>query len=99
MRVNAEKFALYRRRVAEHNAAVAALDGCLQYSIAEDPGEPGLLWVAERWRDKAAQAAHMGSAHMAEFNVFMKHLVLKSANIAAYETVDDGQWILRSGAD
>ncbi len=96
-RVCPEKFALYRRRVADHAALVAVLDGCLQYSISEDPGEPGLLWVGERWRDKAAQAAHMAGDHMAVFNGFMKHLTLKSADIAAYTCDSEGQWMMRAG--
>ena len=97
MRVAPDKFALYRRRIAQHAAVVSAMDGCLQYSISEDPGESGLLWVGERWRDKVAQAAHMGGDHMAEFNGFMKHLLLKCADIAVFETVDNGQWIMRTG--
>ena len=95
IRVAADKFALYRRRISQHAALVAAMDGCLQYSIAEDTEEAGLLWIGERWRDKAAQALHMGSGHMAEFNNFMKHLSMKSADIAVFETVDDGKWLMR----
>jgi quinol monooxygenase YgiN len=97
LRVAPEKFALYARRIATHAGLAAASDGCLQYSLAEDPGEPGLIWVGERWRDKAAQAAHLASDHMAEFNGFMKHMGLISANIAAYECEGDGQWLMRVG--
>jgi quinol monooxygenase YgiN len=95
MRVAPEKFFTYARRIVEHAARAAACDGCLQYSISEDPGEPGLLWVAERWRDKSAQAAHLASDHMAEFNNFMKHMNLRSADIAAYECLGEGQWLMR----
>ena len=95
LQVLPEKFVLYRARIAIHIAHIAALDGCLQYSISQDPGVPGKLWVSERWRDKAAQAAHMAGNHMAEFNNFMRHMELKSAHIAAYEVVDNGTWLMR----
>jgi quinol monooxygenase YgiN len=95
MRVKPEQYTLYKKRIAIQVALVSTLDGCLQYSIAEDPGEPGLLWVGERWRDKAAQAAHMGGEHMAEFNYFMRHLKMKAAHIAIYECPSEGQWLMR----
>ena len=37
--------------------ASRAEDGCLGYSYAEDVLEPGLIHVAERWRDRAALVA------------------------------------------
>jgi quinol monooxygenase YgiN len=95
MQVLPEKYVLYQKRIAIHMAFVAALDGCLQYSISHDPATEGKLWVAERWRDKAAQAAHMAGEHMAEFTYFMRHMKMKSAHIAAYEVVDDGKWLMR----
>jgi quinol monooxygenase YgiN len=95
MRVAPDKLALYLRRIADHSAVIAGSEGCVQYSIAEDPGEPGLLWIGERWRDKTAQAAHLASDHMAVFNNFMKHLKLQSADIAAYDCPGDGQWMMR----
>jgi quinol monooxygenase YgiN len=98
MRVAPEKFALYTRRIADHSAVVATSEGCLQYSISEDPGEAGLLWVGERWRDKASQAVHLASDHMATFNNFMKHMHLKSADIAVYDCDSEGQWIMRVAA-
>ena len=64
IKVQAADFAKYRRRLALHAARVQALDGCLQYSLAEDSGVDGLIWVSERWRDKASQAACLKAANL-----------------------------------
>ena len=58
IKVEPKDFAQYKRRIVLHAARVQILDGCLQYSMSEDPGIPGLIWVSERWRDIEAQAAH-----------------------------------------
>jgi quinol monooxygenase YgiN len=98
MKVQPDDFAQYRRRIILHAAQVQTLDGCLQYSLSEDPGIPGLLWVAERWRDKASQAAHLAGDHMGRFNEFMKHMPIAAAHIASYECESDGKWLMRVGS-
>jgi quinol monooxygenase YgiN len=95
MQVMPEKYALYQKRVAIHCAAVSVLDGCLQYSISPDGSIAGKLWVSERWRDRDAQAVHMASDHMAQFNYFMRHLRMQCAHIAAYEVAGEGKWLMR----
>ncbi len=97
LRVRPEDVALFSKRLALHAALVQSLDGCIQYSIASDVGEPGLLWIGERWRDKAAQGAHMGGDHMAAFNNLMKHMPLSAAHIVQYECADEGQWLMKVG--
>lgn len=97
MKVSPEDFARYRKRIVLHSAHVQTLDGCIQYSLSEDPGIPGLIWVAERWRHKAAHAAHMVGEHMGRFNEFMKHMPVSAAHIAAYECEGDGNWLMRVG--
>jgi quinol monooxygenase YgiN len=99
LKVQPEDFAQYKRRIVLHSARVQMLDGCLQYSMSEDPGIPGLIWVSERWRDKAAQAAHLAGDHMGEFNQFMKHMPLIAAHIASYDVDGEGQWLMRVGSD
>jgi quinol monooxygenase YgiN len=98
MRVQPEHFNQYRRRIVLHSAHVQMLDGCLQYSLSEDPGVPGLIWVSERWRDKAAQAAHSAGDHMGEFNQFMKHMPISAAHIAIFGVEGEGQWLMRIGS-
>jgi quinol monooxygenase YgiN len=97
MQVQPEHLAQFKRRLAQHCALVAQFDGCAQYSFSEDMAEPGKIWVAERWRDRAAQAAHMAGDHMAAFNMLMKYMPLISAQIESYETDDLGQWLIRAG--
>jgi quinol monooxygenase YgiN len=99
LKVQPEDFAQYKRRIVLHAAMVQMLDGCLQYSMAEDPGIPGLIWVSERWRDRASQAAHMAGDHMGEFNQFMKHMPISAAHIASYDVAGEGQWLMRVGSD
>lgn len=99
LKVQPEDFAQYKRRIVLHTAMVQMIDGCLQYSLSEDPGIPGLLWVSERWRDREAQAAHMAGEHMGDFNMFMKHMPVIAAHIASYEVEGEGQWLMRVGSD
>jgi quinol monooxygenase YgiN len=99
LKVKPEDFAQYKRRIALHAAQVQMLDGCLQYSMSEDPGLPGLVWVSERWRDKAAQAAHLAGDHMGGFNQFLKHMPISSAHIASFEVAGEAQWLMRVGSD
>ena len=98
MRVLPEDFAQYKRRIVLHMAQVQMIDGCLQYSLSEDPGIPGLIWVAERWRDKPSQAAHLAGDHMGQFNQFMKHMPISAAHIASYELEGEGSWLMRVGS-
>jgi quinol monooxygenase YgiN len=98
MRVQAEHLEQYRRRLVLHAAHVQTLDGCFQYSLSEDSGIPGLVWVAERWRDKAAQALHLAGEHMGNFNQFMKHMPIIAAHIASYEVEGEGAWLMRVGS-
>ena len=97
MKVQPEDYVQYRKRIVLHCAHVQALAGCVQYSMSEDPGIPGLVWVAERWRDQEAQAAHLAGDHMGRFNEFMKHMPISAAHIASYEVAGDGQWLMRVG--
>lgn len=99
MKVQPQDFAFYRKRIVLHCAHVQMLDGCLQYSLSEDSGIPGLIWVAERWREKAAQAAHLAGDHMGQFNEFMKHMPIEAAHIASYEIAGEGMWLMRVGSN
>jgi quinol monooxygenase YgiN len=97
MQVRPEHLEQLKHRLGAHCTLVQQFDGCVQYSLAEDIAEPGKIWVAERWRDRTAQAAHMAGDHMAAFNMMMKYMPLISAQIESYETDDAGQWIIRAG--
>jgi quinol monooxygenase YgiN len=44
--------------------ASRAEPGCVAYAYAQDLLDPGLIHVVERWRDRAALAAHFASPHL-----------------------------------
>ncbi|UVO52758.1 putative quinol monooxygenase [Sphingomonas sp. SUN039] len=67
-------------------AAVREFHGCEHYSIGRDVLEPDLLRVAERWRTRAAQAAHMVGDHMVEFNIGMRAASVVATAIESYES-------------
>ena len=70
--------------------ATRAEDGCIAYSYAQDLFDPGLIHVAEKWRDREALAAHFKSAHMQAWISERVGLDLSDRNIRIYES-DDGQ--------
>ena len=67
-----------------------AEDGCLDYTFARDLADPDTLVVYERWRDRAALAAHGISDHMADFQKAMRENPPASRDLRMYET-DEGQ--------
>jgi len=70
--------------------ATRAEDGCIAYSYAQDLFDPGLIHVSEKWRDRAALAAHFRSAHMQTWITERAGLDLHDRNIRIYES-DDGE--------
>lgn len=70
--------------------ASRAEDGCLDYTFAQDVGDPNTVILFERWRDQEALSAHGQSAHMAEFQKTMAENPPLERDIRMYET-DEGQ--------
>ena len=71
-------------------AATQSEDGCIQYSYSRDIGDPCLFHVSERWRDRAALAAHFKAPHMAVWAQERAGLGLYDRNIRIFET-DEGE--------
>ena len=69
--------------------ATRAEDGCIAYAYAVDLLDPGLIHIAERWRDRDALGAHFNAPHMAEWRAAQPALGLSERNIRIYET-DEG---------
>jgi len=69
--------------------ATRAEDGCIAYAYAVDLIDPGLIHIAERWRDRDALASHFKAPHMAEWRAAQPQLGLSERNIRVYET-DEG---------
>ena len=71
--------------IARQVPAARAADGCLHYSMAADLLDPDCLRIAEHWRDRAAQSAHLVSDHMAQFNIGMRIATVTGGLLEAYE--------------
>jgi quinol monooxygenase YgiN len=69
--------------------ASRAEDGCLEYGFAQDLTDPDVLYLVERWRDRAALDAHSKSPHMAEFKRAMATNPAMERDLRIFET-DDG---------
>ncbi len=75
---------LYNALVA-HTTTVRALDGCDHYALASSIEDPDRLCISERWRDRAAQSAHLVGDHMPRFNVSMRIATVTGGTLDAYE--------------
>ncbi len=64
-------------------------DGCISYAFARDVLDPGLMHVAEAWRDHEALKAHGASPHMAEWRKAIAGAGASERNLRVYET-DEG---------
>jgi quinol monooxygenase YgiN len=78
-----------RERLEPLISATRAEEGCLGYAFAEDLLDPGLIHVAERWRDHAALDGHFKAPHLAEGREAFKELGSSEWNLRMFET-DDG---------
>ena len=57
--------------------AVRREDGCMQYTYYL-PVEDDTLLLVERWRDQAAQQAHLATPHMAALGKIKEHCVVRT---------------------
>lgn len=80
-------------RIEQMRAAAATMiaetrkeDGCLGYAFAQDLLDPGLIHIAETWRDGAALRAHGESAHMAAWRELAGSLGLGKRDLKLYKT-------------
>ena len=62
-------------------------DGCLFYSFGEDVLDPGLIVIAEAWRDEAAVRAHLGAAHFIAWRDAGAALGVSDRQLTVYEAV------------
>jgi quinol monooxygenase YgiN len=62
-------------------------DGCLFYNFGEDVLEPGLIVVAEAWRDEASLGAHLNSPHFIAWRDAGAALGVSDRQLTVYEAV------------
>ena len=83
-RVDPARLDAARPAMASMIAASRAEPGCLAYSYSEDLLDAGLIHVTERWRDRAALAAHVETPHIAEWRALWPALGLGERDLAIY---------------
>lgn len=49
-------------------------DGCIDYAYSIDVLDPTVMRIIERWRDRAALAAHFQTPHMAQWLAVLAEL-------------------------
>lgn len=62
-------------------------EGCLFYTFGEDVLDPGLIVIAEAWRDEACLGAHLGSSHFAAWRDGAGALGVHDRQLTVYEAV------------
>lgn len=72
--------------------ASRAEEGCIEYAYAIDVLDEGLVRVSEKWRDRETLAAHLRTAHIAEWRAQTSALAISGRDLTAHET-DDGFYI------
>ena len=90
IRAPAAAMATLRAPMAAVIEATRAEDGCIDYGYAEDVLDPGLIRIAERWRDRAALEAHFKTAHMAAWKTEREALGVGERRISVYQA-DEGE--------
>ncbi|MGB7408552.1 MAG: putative quinol monooxygenase [Pontixanthobacter sp.] len=85
VRLPAENVHEARFVMQEMIEASQAEDGCKSYSYAEDVIEPGLIRIAEVWRDREALNTHFQSDHLAEWRANWDRLGIHDRDLQLYE--------------
>ncbi len=85
LRVRSDDVARLRGPIDWQTAIVRDFHGCEHYAFGVDLPEPDLLRIAERWRTRAAQSAHLVGDHMVEFNIAMRAAKVVAASIEAFD--------------
>jgi quinol monooxygenase YgiN len=62
-------------------------DGCLFYSFGEDVLQPGLIVIAEAWRDEACLGGHLSSPHFHAWREAGAALGVTDRQLTVYEAV------------
>jgi quinol monooxygenase YgiN len=87
IRLPADRVADARAAMRAMVAASRAEDGCIAYTYAEDVLDPGLIHVAERWRDRAALKRHFATAHLATWRAAWGELGIGDRRLMLFDVV------------
>jgi quinol monooxygenase YgiN len=87
VRIPADKLDQARPLMKAVIEATRQEDGCLFYSFGEDVLDPGLIVVAEAWRDEACVGAHLNSPHFLAWRDAGAALGIGDRQLTLYEAV------------
>jgi quinol monooxygenase YgiN len=85
IRLASDGLASARPAMAAMMAASRAEPGCIAYAYAQDLLDPGLIHVIERWRDRAALAAHFATPHLAAWRAQFAELGITDRELQLLE--------------
>lgn len=60
-------------------------DGCIEYNVAEDPFDPGLIRFSELWPDRNSLNKHLAAPHIEPWRAAAKRCGLMERNFASYD--------------
>ncbi len=87
IRIPADKLDQARPLMKAVIEATRQEDGCLSYHFAEDVLDPGLIVVAEAWRDEACVGAHLNTPHFHIWREAGATLGVHDRQLTVYEAV------------
>jgi quinol monooxygenase YgiN len=79
-----------KRSFEKMRAATLKEAGCIEYQAYADRGDPGTLFMFEKWKDQAALDAHFTSPHMAEFGAALGGLGIRGMDVKKYVVSSEG---------
>jgi quinol monooxygenase YgiN len=86
IRIPAENMADARPVMKALVEATRKEDGCIAYTFGEVVGEPGLVLIAETWRDGAALGAHFEAPHFVAWREANPELGVSDRQLTVFET-------------
>ena len=87
IRIPADKLDQARPAMKAVIEATRKEDGCLFYAFGEDVLDPGLIVIAEAWRDEAAMGAPLSSAVFTAWRDANAGLGVSDRQLTDYEAV------------
>jgi len=87
IRIPAENMAAARPIMQTLVEATRKEDGCIAYTFGEVVGEPGLVLIAEAWRDHEALGAHFNAPHFLVWREANPGLGVSDRNLTVFEAL------------
>lgn len=86
LRFPPDKLDVVRLPLLDLVRATRELDDCIEYNVAEDLFEPGLIRFSEEWPDMASLQAHLEAPHIQPWRQVCQENGLIERRFTAFET-------------